>query len=79
MKRNKIITSEKEVLLLLVKHQGNCSAIREIQYDHCIACPFGDNETKDCALQAVPHRKEAILDYYLDKYGKDEDLLETLI
>lgn len=80
--------TEKDALLLVIKHKGDCVYSEEVTGYCCTTCPFSTTDsicgsicgTGDYADPMYVRKKyEAILEYYIKKYGKDPDLMEQLI
>ena len=70
----------KAKLLLIIKHQGNCTKTQL----PCSTCPIYGNEScqpfkigSEEAWKQETYRRAVTL--YIEKFGKDEELLETLI
>ena len=75
---------EKEVLLLIIQHKGSCPAF------DCYGCPFHIEEKYpfNCNLQPktsigvdrfAEDTYRIALDLYLEKFGKDPELVEALL
>lgn len=66
--------NEKEILLDIINHKGHCD---DLSHDNCIEdcplyedCGYGDKDDITYTLA---------LSKYIEKYGKDTDLLERMV
>lgn len=71
-----MITSEKELLAHIIKHNGNCSLL--LYYKHCnLFCPFAHDNSSKCHHIQLMQYKYAV-EFFIERYGKEE-LLEVLL
>ena len=72
----------KRVLLNIIKGKGDCDLVND---EDCTHCPFLFTTTCLSSVNVVTSPEilqanyEVALKYYLERYGKDPDLLEVLI
>ena len=70
--------TNKEVLLLLIKHKARCAETAD--YLDCGRCPLA-NKHETC--EASPYNRQIrykdALKMYIEAYGKDPELMEVLL
>lgn len=71
-----MITSEKELLAHIIKHNGDCHLL--LYYKHCDSfCPFAHEDIIRCKYDHSEQYKCAV-EFFIELYGKEE-LLEVLL
>lgn len=73
--------TEKDVLLLIIKEGKACADNHDITGYHCDICPFAEDDYI-CGSRFIHDRdtkRKRIINYYVEKYGRDTDLIEVLI